>query len=160
MRFDRPFSPAQLEAWRYDSGKTGRGLKHLDEKGRLTRILALQGVYRVTPKTAEVIAAVVSAAAPALPAPNEATALEARLRDTPADEATARVPADAWQTMCNGLLNLGSKWLVQPMFIAPKSPKTSPYGCTTANDPASNRIVDETGAVFTADLTETVPTLE
>ncbi|MEW5740536.1 MAG: hypothetical protein AB1938_16530 [Myxococcota bacterium] len=97
LRFDRPFTPAQLETWRYDSGKTGRGLKHLDEKGRLTRILALQGVYRVSPKTAEMIAGVLAAASPPPPSPTEASALLARMREAPEDEATAHVLADAWQ---------------------------------------------------------------
>lgn len=58
------------------------------------------------------------------------------------------------QLMCNGIANAGNSWLVQPMFISPKAPKTSPYLCSSATDASGARIVDENGNVFPADLTE------
>jgi hypothetical protein len=56
--------------------------------------------------------------------------------------------------MCNALANAGNQWLIRPMFIQPKGLKTSPYACSTATDAAGQRIVDENGHVFPADLSE------
>lgn len=96
LRFDRALTPAQLEAWRYDAAKVPRALKHLTD-GRLTRPLSVQGVYRVTTETAAVLDGVLGRPPPPAPAPNEATALAQRLRESPDDEGLARVLADAWQ---------------------------------------------------------------
>ena len=49
------------------------------------------------------------------------------------------------ELMCNAYANAGGKWVVQPMFIGPKSQKTSGYACSTAKDAAGNPIVDENG---------------
>lgn len=58
------------------------------------------------------------------------------------------------QTMCNALRNVGNTWIHNPMFILPKSKKTTPYPCSTALDPAGNRIVDEEGVFFPQDYLE------
>lgn len=95
LRFDRAFSGPQLEMWTFDGTDGPRPLKFL-EKGRLKKTMSLQGVYRVTEKTAEIIGKVLDA--PVVEAPKtNATELEAALRRNPKDEQTARVLADAWQ---------------------------------------------------------------
>jgi phosphoserine phosphatase len=48
------------------------------------------------------------------------------------------------QLMCNAYANAGGRWLVQPMFIEPKS-QHAPYGCSTALDHDGVPIVDELG---------------
>ncbi|MBI4956865.1 MAG: hypothetical protein HY908_32915 [Myxococcales bacterium] len=57
------------------------------------------------------------------------------------------------EIMCNAYSNASGKWLVQPMCIFPKDPKSTPYPCSTATDPAGNLIVDEQGNPM-ADQTE------
>ncbi len=58
------------------------------------------------------------------------------------------------QVMCNACLNVTSKWIYNPMFIAPKARKTTPYACSTAKDVEGHPIKDENGAAFTKDCTE------
>jgi phosphoglycolate phosphatase-like HAD superfamily hydrolase len=58
------------------------------------------------------------------------------------------------QAMCNALANYQGKWHFEPMFIEPKTKKTTPYPCTTANDHEGVTIVDEAGAAFTSDYSE------
>lgn len=96
LRFDRALTGRQLEAFRYDAAKAPRALKHVKD-GRLTRPLSVQGVYRVTADTAAMLDGVLGRTPPPAPAPNEATALAQRLRESPDDEGLARVLADAWQ---------------------------------------------------------------
>ncbi len=57
------------------------------------------------------------------------------------------------QTMCNALSNYQGKWIYNPMFIAPKAKKTTPYACSTAKDAAGKVIVNEAGQPMT-DQTE------
>jgi hypothetical protein len=52
------------------------------------------------------------------------------------------------QIMCNALANYGNKWLIQDMFIAPKSPMAGNYACSAAKDHDGNPIVDEVGALI------------
>jgi phosphoserine phosphatase len=59
------------------------------------------------------------------------------------------------QLMCNAYANHQGQWLVQPMFVLPRS-KANNYPCTTALDAAGQPIVDETGARFTRDYEDTV----
>jgi hypothetical protein len=54
------------------------------------------------------------------------------------------------QLMCNAYANHGGQWLVQPMFVSPRS-KASNFPCTTALDAAGQPIVDEAGNRFTQD---------
>ncbi len=91
LRFDRPFTAAQLVAWRFDGG---RAFKHL-VKGRLTRTMSLGGVYRVSVDTAKVIDSVLAATVSQAPA--RELELERRLRERPDDEAAARVLSDVLQ---------------------------------------------------------------
>ena len=95
LRFDRALEPAALAAWRFDGSDGPRPIKHL-KQGRITRILSMQGVYRVTAPTAALLQRVLAADAPA-PPPTQGDALVAALRASPADAQTARVLADAWQ---------------------------------------------------------------
>jgi len=60
------------------------------------------------------------------------------------------------EIMCNAYQNLGSKWLIQPIFIGPKAQKSTPYPCTTALDLAGNKIVDANGAAFTVDYADSI----
>ena len=62
------------------------------------------------------------------------------------------------ELMCNAYANAGGKWVVQPMFIGPKSQKTAGYACSSAKDAAGNPIVDENGQPI-ADQTDSVFTL-
>jgi hypothetical protein len=54
------------------------------------------------------------------------------------------------QVMCNALNNFQNKWIWEPMFIAPKAPKTTPYDCPNIkkND-GTIGVVDEAGAAIT-----------
>ncbi len=63
------------------------------------------------------------------------------------------------QTVCNAYANFGSKWVVQPMFIAPRACKTTPFACDTTVDAAGQPIRDEAGAVFTQPYADSVCTL-
>jgi hypothetical protein len=54
------------------------------------------------------------------------------------------------QLMCNAYSAISrdgaaSKWMIQPMFIAPRAQKTTPYPCSTQLDAAGMTIVDEAG---------------
>ncbi|MFO0608384.1 MAG: haloacid dehalogenase-like hydrolase [Polyangiales bacterium] len=60
------------------------------------------------------------------------------------------------QLMCNAYGNAMDRWLVQPMFIAPRAMRATPYPCTTATDAAGMPIVDENGARFPMDLADSV----
>lgn len=94
LRFDRAFTGAQLAKWRYDGTDGERPLKFL-EKGLLKKTMSLQGVYRVTPATAKLVASVLAVEARE-PEQTTGADLEASLRAAPADEKLARVLADAW----------------------------------------------------------------
>lgn len=59
------------------------------------------------------------------------------------------------QLMCNAYANYQDKWLAQPMFIAPRACKTTPFACSAALDAAGNPIVDEAGTRF-GDQTDSV----
>ncbi len=59
------------------------------------------------------------------------------------------------QLMCNAYANYQGQWLVQPMFVLPRS-KAANYPCTTALDAAGQPIVDEAGARFTQDYEDKV----
>jgi phosphoserine phosphatase len=53
------------------------------------------------------------------------------------------------QVMCNALHNYQNKWIWEPMFIAPKSKKTTPYACNTLPDNGGTiGIKDESGALI------------
>ena len=60
------------------------------------------------------------------------------------------------QMMCNAYANYMDRWLVQPMFIAPRSMRTTPFPCTTTTDAAGAPIVNEAGVRFTMDYPDTV----
>ncbi|MCK6544360.1 haloacid dehalogenase-like hydrolase, partial [Myxococcota bacterium] len=60
------------------------------------------------------------------------------------------------QIMCNAYANVTGNWLVQPMFIAPRGQKSSPYACSTALAANGAAILDELGHTFPADLPDTV----
>jgi phosphoserine phosphatase len=66
------------------------------------------------------------------------------------------------QTVCNAYESLGKKdgrWFIQPMFIRPNAVK-GPFACTTATIAGTtNKIVNESGAFFATDFTDTVYTL-
>ncbi|WP_309894041.1 hypothetical protein [Archangium sp.] len=57
--------------------------------------------------------------------------------------------------MCNAYANRGGQWLVQPMFVSPRSTSAN-YACTTALDAAGQPIVDEAGNRFTQDYEDRV----
>lgn len=63
------------------------------------------------------------------------------------------------QLMCNAYANYGGKWVVQPMFLAPKACKSSSYACDTALDAAGAAIKDEAGAAFAQPYPDSVCTL-
>lgn len=97
LSFARRVPPRTLVDWRYDSGKEGRPLKHL-EAGKLKRQGSLQGVYRVTAATAGAIARLLSEEPPAVPSVDaRIDGLIERLRRSPSDDASAAVLADLWQ---------------------------------------------------------------
>lgn len=53
--------------------------------------------------------------------------------------------------MCNALNNYQGKWIWEPMFIAPKAPKTSAYDCPNAkNNDGTVGLFDESGAAIAA----------
>lgn len=97
LRFGRKVPPEALVAWRYDSGKEGRPLKHLED-GKLKRQGSLQGVYRVNGATADAIARLLSEELPAEPSVDaRIERLIEQLRRSPGDAAAAAVLADLWQ---------------------------------------------------------------
>ena len=49
------------------------------------------------------------------------------------------------QLMCNALANHEDRWLFQPMFLLPRTRRTTPYPCSTARDARGDLIVDEVG---------------
>lgn len=55
------------------------------------------------------------------------------------------------QVMCNAINNYQGKWVYEPMFIAPRAPKTTPYDCPMLlkND-GTPGVFDEVGAPITA----------
>lgn len=53
------------------------------------------------------------------------------------------------QLMCNAYANFGAKWIVQPMFLLPKSVLQSGYACGTARDRGDRLVVDEGGKPIT-----------
>jgi hypothetical protein len=54
------------------------------------------------------------------------------------------------QVMCNALNNYMGKWLVQPMFIAPKPVKVTPYDCPTImTNGGVPGVLDEAGVAIT-----------
>ena len=63
------------------------------------------------------------------------------------------------ELMCNAYANAGGKWLVNPMFIAPKTQQTASYPCSTTgckdSGGASVPCRDENGQVI-ADQKDTV----
>jgi len=63
------------------------------------------------------------------------------------------------QLMCNAYANAQGRWLVQPMFIQPRTQQTSPYPCTSALDAVGQPITDEAGNPFTQDFEDRVFTL-
>jgi hypothetical protein len=94
LRFDRVFTSAQVNAWRYDGSAGERAIKYV-VKGKLKRTMSVTGVYRVSEATAEVVRAVLAAAGDEVP--TRTVELERRLRETPDDEASARVLSDVLQ---------------------------------------------------------------
>jgi hypothetical protein len=50
------------------------------------------------------------------------------------------------QIMCNAYSDYLGRWIVQPMFIAPRPCLTTPYACTSATDATGAPIRDESGA--------------
>ena len=55
------------------------------------------------------------------------------------------------QVMCNALNNYQGKWMVEPMFIKPKSKKLTPYDCPTIKDSnGAPGVKDEAGNAITA----------
>jgi hypothetical protein len=54
--------------------------------------------------------------------------------------------------MCHAYYNEGGSWLVNPMFIDPRSAKSSPYPCSTTGcvteSGAGAPCLDETGSVI------------
>ena len=64
------------------------------------------------------------------------------------------------QAMCNAYADTSGTWVVQPMFIEPKSCRTTPYSCTTATDHDGETIVDADGTAFTMDYDDAVCMLE
>lgn len=63
------------------------------------------------------------------------------------------------QTVCNAYANHQGKWVVQPMFIQPRTCKASPFACTTALDHNGAPIKDEAGVGFSQDYADSVCTL-
>lgn len=97
LAFSRRVPADALRAWRYDSGKDGRPLKHLEE-GKVTRPDSMRGVYRLTDATAKKVLAQLAAAVPeATKAQTGDAPLLEKLRQRPDDATTAAVLADAWQ---------------------------------------------------------------
>jgi hypothetical protein len=65
------------------------------------------------------------------------------------------------QIMCNAYNGARDRWLIQPMFIAPKACAATPYACSTALDASGAPIVDEAepGVAFTTTYADTICTL-
>jgi phosphoglycolate phosphatase-like HAD superfamily hydrolase len=59
------------------------------------------------------------------------------------------------QLMCNAYANHEGRWLVQPMFVQPRS-KGANYPCTTAVDAAGQPLTNEVGSRFTQDYEDRI----
>jgi len=60
------------------------------------------------------------------------------------------------QLMCNAYANHQGTWLVQPMFVQPRTQQTASYPCTTALDAAGQPITDELGHRFSQNYADSV----